>query len=41
MARARLIGAALLGTALLAGPRATHGQETGSDVHMPPPFRRP
>lgn len=37
MARARLMCAALLGTALLLGPRATQGQETGSDVHMPPP----
>lgn len=37
MAPARLMCAALLGTALLLGPRATHGQETGSDVHMPSP----
>ncbi len=37
MARARLVCAALLGTALLLGPRPTQGQETGSDVHMPPP----
>ncbi len=37
MARARLMCAVLLGTALFLGPRATHGQETGSDVHMPPP----
>lgn len=37
MARARLMCAALLGTALLLLPCAAHGQETGSDVHMPPP----
>ncbi|MFV2007286.1 MAG: hypothetical protein ACC667_07555 [Longimicrobiales bacterium] len=37
MARARLVCAALLGTVLLLGPRSTRGQETGSDVHMPPP----
>ena len=37
MARARLTCAALLGTALLLGPRPTQGQETGSDVQMPSP----
>ncbi len=37
MARARRMCAALLGTALLLGPRPTQGQETGSDVQMPSP----
>ncbi|GMR14023.1 MAG: hypothetical protein BMS9Abin29_2251 [Gemmatimonadota bacterium] len=37
MAWARLTCAALLGTLLLLDARPTQGQETGSDVHMPPP----
>jgi hypothetical protein len=37
MTRVRLVCAALFGTVLLFGPRSMQGQETGSDVHMPPP----
>ncbi len=38
MARARLMCAVLFGAALLLGPRPTQGQETGSDVNVPPPW---